>query len=180
MQQLLLRLDQRGEHGELLALEGAEIGVFRDAPALAQPLQHLVEVGLGGEPVLLEPPQLREGGVEEVEPRVGAVDRDRDGDVLEHLAMGGDVARQLGLDVLEVGEVEGEADDLAVAAERRLGELDQAARAADDDVVALGLRHLGLPRALGERAAVVAERRRRRSRGARRPPRPGRRLHGLA
>ena len=45
MHQLLLRLDQRGEHAELLPLEGAEIGGFRDAPALAQPLQHLVEAG---------------------------------------------------------------------------------------------------------------------------------------
>ncbi len=47
VQQLLLRLDQRGEHTELLALEGAEIGVFGDAPALAQPLQHFVQRRLG-------------------------------------------------------------------------------------------------------------------------------------
>ena len=55
MQQLLLRLDQRGEHRQLLPLEGAEIGGFRDAPALAQPFQHLVERRLGREPILLEP-----------------------------------------------------------------------------------------------------------------------------
>ena len=136
----------------LLLLEGAEIGVLGQLAPLAQPLQHLVEIGLGAEPVLLETPEPREGGVEEGEPRVGAVDRDGDGDVLQHLGMGRDVARELGLLVLELGEVAGVADDVAVGAERRLGDVDEAARAADDDVVALGLRQAGL----GARAMASA------------------------
>src|SRR5262249_53466637 len=63
VEQLLLWLDQRGEHGELRLLEGAEIGVFRQAPALAQPLQHLAQRRLTGEPVLLEAPQRAERSV---------------------------------------------------------------------------------------------------------------------
>ncbi len=158
MQQLLLRVDQRGEHRELLLLEGAEIGVFRDPPPLAQPLQHLAEVGLGRKPVLFEPPQRAEGGVEEFEPRVGPVDRDRRRDVLEHVGMGRDVPGELGLDVLEIGEVAGVADDLVgVGAERRLGELHQPARAVDDDVVALRLGDRGGMGALGEGAAAAGD-----------------------
>ncbi len=157
VQQLLLRLDQRGEHGELLALEGAEIGVLGDAPALAQPLQHLVERRLGGEPLVFQPPELGKGGVMEGEPHVGPVDGDGDRHVLQHVGMRGDVARELGLDVLEVGEVLGVAHELAGAVERRLAELHQPARARDDDVMALRLRHRRAARAGGERAAVVAD-----------------------
>ena len=69
-----------------------------------------------------------------------------------------DVARQLGLDVLEVGEVLRETDELAGTVERRLGELHQAARAADDDVVAFGLRHHRAARTTGERSAALADR----------------------
>src|SRR5205085_4686873 len=56
MKQPLIRLDERIEHGELLLLEGAEVGVFRNAPALAQALENLAEARLGGKPFLLEPP----------------------------------------------------------------------------------------------------------------------------
>lgn len=92
MEQLLLRLKERREHLLLLPLEGAEIGVFGQPPALAQPLEHLVERGLGAEKVLFEAPERGEGGVVELEPRVGPVDRDRGRDRLEHLGMGGDGA----------------------------------------------------------------------------------------
>ncbi len=158
MQQLLLRLDQRGEHGELLPFEGAEIGVLGNAPSLAQPLEHFIERRFGDEPVLLEPPQAGKGGVEESKLRVGAVDGDRHGDVLEHVGMRRDMARQLGLDVLEVGEVLGEAGQLARAVERRLGELHQPARAGNDDMMAFRLRHHRAARPSGKRPPALADR----------------------
>src|SRR6185437_6416754 len=73
MHQLVLRLDQRGEEPDLLPLEHPEIGKFRNAPALAQALQNLVERGMAGEPVLLDAPELRKSRVEEAESLVRAV-----------------------------------------------------------------------------------------------------------
>ncbi len=69
-----------------------------------------------------------------------------------------DVARQLGLDVLEVGEILREADQPARAVERRLGEFHQAARAGHDDVVAFRLRHHRAARPSGERPPALADR----------------------
>src|SRR5690242_15792140 len=97
MHQLVLRLDQRGEEPDLLPLEHPEIGKFRNAPALAQAFQNLVERGVTGEPVLFDAPELRKSRVEEAEPLVRAVDRDRGMDVFEHLTMRVDVPRELAL-----------------------------------------------------------------------------------
>src|SRR6185312_7641321 len=103
----------------------AEVGELGQAAALAQLLQHLVERGLRAEPVLLEPPEPGEGGVEEAQPRVSAINGYADGDVLQHFGMGGDVARKLGLLRLEVGEVARISRNVAIGAERQLGDLDE-------------------------------------------------------
>src|SRR5207248_10036881 len=57
MYQLVLRLDERCEETDLLTLEHSEIGEFRDAPALAQAFQNLVERGVTGKPVLFDAPE---------------------------------------------------------------------------------------------------------------------------
>ncbi len=128
--------------------------MFGDAAALAQPLEHLAQGRLAGEPILLEPPQRAKGGVVEFEPRVGPIDGDGGDDVLEHVGMSGDVAGELRLHVFEIGEVARIADDAVVAGERHLGELDETARAVDDDVMALRLGDAGDTRAFGERPAA--------------------------
>jgi len=60
MHQLLLRLDQRSEQPHAFMLEGAEIGPFRDAAALTQPLENITERGFGGEPLGFEAPTMRQ------------------------------------------------------------------------------------------------------------------------
>jgi len=70
--------------------------------------------------------------------------------------MGGDMAGELGLDILEVGEVARIADEAAVAGERRLGELDEPARALTTMLLALRLGDLG-----GARPSARARPRRR-------------------
>src|SRR5437763_16702307 len=97
MHQLVLRLDQRGEQADLLPLEHPEIGKFRNPPALAQAFQNLVERGMAGEPVLFDAPELRKSRVEEAEPLVWAVDRNRGMDVFEHLAVRVDVSSEFAL-----------------------------------------------------------------------------------
>ena len=95
VQELLDRIDQAGEELGPLPLGLGEVGVFGKAAAVAQQLDHGREVGLGREPAAVELPELDEGVVEEAEPLVAAVDRDRgrerlagasDKDVLSQLA----------------------------------------------------------------------------------------------
>ena len=162
--QLALRLDQGGEHLELLALEGAKVGVFRNAAALAQPLQEFVERWLAGEPVLLQSPQPGKRRVVKAEPLVGTKDRDRGVDAFEDLAMRVDVPRQFAPGAFKIGLVDGEADrprPYRSAANRRgrrvgrFGKLQEAARPGDDDMVVLALDGPGGGRA-GERQNPVA------------------------
>src|SRR5205085_1842685 len=115
MHQLGLRFDQRGEETELLPLEQAKIGKFRNPPAFAQTLQNLVERRVAGKPVLLDAPELGKRGVEEAEPLVHAVDRDRGMDVFEHLAMRVDVPREFALGAFEIGAIDRKADCAACA-----------------------------------------------------------------
>ncbi len=111
--QLAHGLDQRGEHAQLLALEGAEIGIFRHPAAFAQPLQQFVERRFAGEPILFEPPQPGEGRIEETEPLVRTIDRDGSVDAFKHLAMRIDVPRQIAFGAFEIGAVDREADRAA-------------------------------------------------------------------
>src|SRR5690606_33719152 len=113
------------------------------------PLEHLVERGLGAEKILFEAPERGEGGVVELEPRVGPVDRDRGRDRLQHLGMGGEMALELGLETLEIGEVARETEQVP-ARQRQLCDLDEAACAGDDDVIALGFGAAALARAFGD------------------------------
>ena len=136
--QLVLRLDQGGEQPKLLPLEEPEIGEFRDAAALAQAFENLVERWMPGEPILLDAPQPGEGRVEEAQPLVGAIDRDRGMDVFEHLAVRVDVPDQFGFRALEVGAVDRKADR-AAGPVGQLANLEQPARAADHDVPPLAL-----------------------------------------
>ena len=62
--------------------------------------------------------------------RPGAVDRDRGVDAFKHLAMRVDMPRQFALGVFQVGAVDRETDRAAVA-DRRLGQLQEPALAAD-------------------------------------------------
>src|SRR5258708_22465338 len=128
--QLFQGIEQRGEQLEALALERREVGVFRQAPLLAQHLQDLAVAGLVAQPALVELPQLGEGGIEEFEPLIGAVDRHRGGEILQHLAMRRDVAGEFALDLLAFGGVERAADG-AAAGQRRLDEFEEAPRAGD-------------------------------------------------
>src|SRR5208282_2303666 len=87
MHQLLLPVYQRGEELQALAPEGPEIGMFRDATALPQPLQHVAERGFCCEPLCLEAPQYGKRGIEEFKPLVGTVDRYGRADAFEHLGV---------------------------------------------------------------------------------------------
>ena len=136
MHQLVLRLDQRGEQAELVALENPEIGIFGDPAALAQPLQHLVERGTAGEPLLLDAPQPGERGIEEAEPLVRAIDGDRGVDAFEHLAVRVDVPRQRGFSAFDIGPIDREADR-AAGPVGQFADFEQAARSGDDDVTPL-------------------------------------------
>ena len=148
MQQFLLRLDERGEQRALVFLEGAEIGVFGQAAPLAQSFQQFVHGRRRGEPIVFELPELGEGGVEEREPRVGAVDRDRHRDVLQHLGMGGGVAGEFAAQGFGIGQIAREAHQLAAFLERHLGDLEHLARAFDHDMAALALGRALVARAL--------------------------------
>ena len=59
--QLVLRLDQRGEQLASLALEGAEIGEFREAAGSRSRSRNSPSEGSRGEPGRLDPPQAGEG-----------------------------------------------------------------------------------------------------------------------
>ena len=73
--------------------------------------------------------------IEEFEPLVGTVDRDGGADRLEYLGVRVDVAPQLRLSGLAISAITGETDCASCRA-RHLADLDQPARAADDDVPA--------------------------------------------
>jgi hypothetical protein len=87
MQQLLLPVRQRGEELQALAPESAEIGMLRDAAALAQPFHHVAERGFGSEPFHLEAPQYGECGIKEFEALVGTIDCDSSADAFEHFGV---------------------------------------------------------------------------------------------
>ena len=111
---------------QALAFEGPEIGMFRDAAALPQPLQHVAERWFGAEPFRLETPQRGKRGIEEFKPLVGTVDRYGRADAFEHLGVGADVAPQPGFGDLDVGPVERKADRSSVSS-RQLGDFEQTA-----------------------------------------------------
>ena len=75
----------------------------------------------------------------EFQPRVGAIDGDRHGNILQHVGIGGYMAGKLFLYVLKLGDVERVADQAELLG-RNFGELVQAAMTADDDVAAFRLR----------------------------------------
>src|SRR5579862_3418451 len=113
---------------------------------------------MGREPILLEVPEQRERRVEESKPAIGSINRDRNGDALQHRRMRGDVALQLGLDAFEVGQVSGKAEqltarELARWRERRLLQLEEPARAADHDMAVLDRGLIAIPRLRGKRLA---------------------------
>ncbi|MBK1670710.1 hypothetical protein CKO28_22065 [Rhodovibrio sodomensis] len=111
------------------------------------------------------PPQLGVGAVVELDPQVGAVDRDRGRQAFQHLALGGDRARQLVLQVLRLGAVDRQADQAVAltfagpvaAQQRHLHQLHQPALAGDHDVVALALDLGRRARPLRQRPADVAQ-----------------------
>ena len=97
-----------------------------------------------------------ESVVEELHAGVGAIDHDAGGQVLQHLRMGGDVAGELGLGLLEARHVEGVAGEAAVR-ERLLREVEQPAIAAHDHVLALRLRRLEIAGAIRQRLGGAAD-----------------------
>ncbi len=130
--------------GEFL-LVVAEIGLLGDLAALAERIQHFVDGRLGAQELGVELELVAIGRVEELHPAVGAEDDDAGAEALQHVVMGGDVARQLGMSLLQRGLVDGEADQTA-RGQRRLVEVEQPALARHHLLLAFRLRHAELQR----------------------------------
>src|ERR1700751_3607217 len=108
------------------------MGASGKARAPPQPLQNFLKGRLGGEPVFCDAPHRGKCSVKKFKPLVGTVDGDGGADRLEYLGVRVDVAPQLRLSGLAIGAITGETDCASCRAPH-LADLDQPARAADDD-----------------------------------------------
>ncbi len=151
-----MRLGQIRKEGVTLLLEGGKVGHLGEAATGTRRFKHFSMGGLGAEPVLVQVVQLDVGTVEEFDPFVGAIDDDRGREPLEHLGVRGDVTFQAAPGVFEVGDIPGDADRAGIRAERRFGEVIDAALAARDDVVDGRARLPGPARPRGKRLGLRA------------------------
>ncbi len=140
--QVLEGLDQGHHMADELVLVGSEIRLLGDLAALALGLQHLVDGRLRAQEGGVEAELLAIGAVEEFDAPVGAEDHDAGAERLQHVVMGGDVADQLGMTLLERGLVEGEADHAVL--DRHFVEVEQAPMPLHDELLAFGLTEAGL------------------------------------
>ena len=92
-----------------------------------------------------------EGVIEELDPLIGAVDRHRGAEPVQQLLVAGDMAVELGADLLDVGLIERVSGNPAALVERRLVDLEQPARAVDDHVLGEVLPLTGFQRPAGQR-----------------------------
>jgi hypothetical protein len=145
MQQLLHRMQQGEQLAHQLALVFREVGIFGDAAALAQRLQHLVQRRLAGEEFLLQAELLGVFAVVEAQLAVGVEDGDGGRQAFQYVGMGAHMAFQLALCLVDRGLVGGVADD-AAADQRHLRHRHEAPVAAQDYMLVVALRLVFLQR----------------------------------
>src|SRR5690625_3761204 len=104
---LLLWLHQLLELLHPLAAKGHVVCLLRKASMVAQPAEHLRQVGLTVEELFVEAPDVGVGLVEEVEPHVGTQDRDPEADPLQYAEFDLLTALQVALEQIELGSVPG-------------------------------------------------------------------------
>ncbi len=160
MHQLFLGLDQGIELAQPFFFIGAEIGDLREAPLFAQGLQDVGQIGAGEQPIFVQPPQPPIGGIEVFELAVGPEQSDRRRQLFQHVVMGRNLPRQIGLDLFEIGEIHGVAghgNTARLRLKRDFDEFEEAPAPADDDVMAFALGNARQARPLGDRFARIAD-----------------------
>ena len=158
MDELVERIDQRREQRVPACLELGEICLFGKFPGFPEAFDNFTQCGPAAQKRLVDFPQLHIGGVEKFEPAIGAVDRNCRPQIMQDLLMILDMAGKLGLDLLDLGAVDGKSANRPVAADRRFGQLHQAACPGRDDMMSLGMRIAGFRRPRSQGTSAVAGR----------------------